>query len=87
MDGARDTVGETDIELGEGVLGVDRGLRKVSDGSSLDHVLHGETLDSLVLGNTSGAVRAPDKLDVTPSLLVSTTTAALERHLDRKSVV
>lgn len=49
VDGARDTVGETDIELGEGVLGVDRGLRKVSDGSSLDHVLHGETLDSLVL--------------------------------------
>lgn len=49
VDGARDTVGKTDVELGEGVLGVHRGLREVSDGSSLDHVLHGESLDSLVL--------------------------------------
>lgn len=49
VDGARDTVGKTDVELREGVLGVDRGLREVSNGGSLNHVLHGESLDSLVL--------------------------------------
>lgn len=49
MDGARNTVGKTDVELREGVLGVNRGLREVSNGGSLNHVLHGESLDSLVL--------------------------------------
>jgi hypothetical protein len=49
VDGARDAVGETDVELGEGVLGVDRGLGQVTDGGGLDHVLDRVALDGLVL--------------------------------------
>lgn len=49
VDGARDAVRKTDVELGEDVLGVDRGVREVTDGSGLNHVLDGVALDGLVL--------------------------------------
>jgi hypothetical protein len=54
VDGARDAVGETDVELGQGVLGVDRGLGQVTDGGGLDHVLDRVALDGLVLGGSAG---------------------------------
>lgn len=50
MDGARDAVGETDVELGKGVLGVNRRLAQVTDGSGLDHVFDSVALDGFVLG-------------------------------------
>lgn len=49
MDSARDTVGDSDVELGQSVLLVDRGVRHVSDGSSLDNVFDRVSLDGLVL--------------------------------------
>ena len=47
MDGARDTVGELDVELGESVLGVDRSVGDVTDGSGLNDVPDGESLDAV----------------------------------------
>jgi hypothetical protein len=46
-----------------------------TDGGRLDHVADGESLDCLVLGCASGAVRATDRVDVTTTLLVATTIA------------
>ena len=43
-----------------------------TDGSGLDHVADGESLDGLVLGNASRAVGAADGLDVAAALLVAT---------------
>lgn len=73
MDGTRDTVGDLDVELGQGVLGVDRSVRDVTDGSGLNDVADSESLDCLVLGHTSGAVRASDESDVASAVLVSST--------------
>lgn len=53
VDGARDTVGETDVELGQGVFLVDGSVRQISDGGGLDHVLNRVSLDGLVLGERS----------------------------------
>ena len=49
VDSARDAVGHSDVELGEGVLGVNGSLGQVTDGSGLDHVLDRVSLDGLVL--------------------------------------
>lgn len=43
-----------------------------TDGSGLDHVADGESLDRLVLGGASRAVGAADGLDVATTLLVTT---------------
>ena len=56
VDGAGHAVGETDVELGKGVLLVDRCLGKVTDSSGLDHVLDRVALDGLVL-DKSAAVK------------------------------
>lgn len=42
-----------------------------TDGSRLDHVADGESLDCLVLGGASRAVAAADGLDVAAALLVT----------------
>ena len=47
------------------------GLRR-TDGGGLNHVADGESLDRLVLGSASRAVRAADGLDVATALLVAT---------------
>lgn len=49
VDSARNAVGDTDVELGEGVFRVDRGVGQITDGSSLNHVLDRVSLDGLVL--------------------------------------
>ena len=43
-----------------------------TDGSGLDHVANGESLDGLVFGAASGAVGATNGLDVPTALLVTT---------------
>lgn len=77
VDGTRDAVVELVVKLWEGVLGVDRGLRDISDGGRLDHVSDGETLDGLVLWHTSRAVGATDRLGVSSTVLVSTVVSSL----------
>lgn len=44
---------------------------KHTDGSRLDHVTDGESLDRLVFGCASRAVGATDRLDVATALLVT----------------
>lgn len=82
MDGTRDTVVSLEVQLGEDVLLVDRGLRDITDGSSLNHVSDSVSLDGLVLGDHSGAVRAADGGDVTSTLLVTSVGSSLLRHFD-----
>lgn len=43
-----------------------------TDGGGLNHVADGESLDRLVLGSASRAVRAADGLDVATARLVAT---------------
>jgi hypothetical protein len=47
------------------------GIRRRTDGSGLDHVADGKSLDRLVLGSASRAVGAADRLDVAATLLVT----------------
>ena len=58
-------------------------MTKRTDGSGLDHVADGETLDCLILGGASRAVAAADGLDVAAALLVAT--AKGERSQQDKS--
>lgn len=81
VDGTRDTVVQLVVQLWQSVLLVDRSLRQVSHGSSLNHVSDGDSLDGLVLWHTSGAVQASHGLDVTSALLVSTVGSSLLWHL------
>lgn len=71
VDGARDTVLQLEVHLGNRVLGEDGGVRDITDGGRLDHVANGESLDCLVLGRASRAVAAADGLDVAAALLVA----------------
>lgn len=59
MDSARDAVGHSDVQLGEGVLGVNGSLGQVTDGGGLDHVLDGVSLDGLVLRVSSYSKSCP----------------------------
>lgn len=52
--------------------GVDASLVDIPNGGTLDHVPHGEALDSLVLANTARAVGAANKFNVAAALLVAT---------------
>jgi hypothetical protein len=52
MNGARDTVVQLDVQLGDGVFFIDGGFLKITDSSSFDHVTDSETLDGLVLSST-----------------------------------
>lgn len=80
MDGAGDTVVDLVVELWEDVLDVDGCIRDISNGSSFNHVSHGESLDGLVLGHASRAVGASHRLRVTSSVLVSAVVSSLESH-------
>ena len=82
VDGARDAVVELGVQLGELVARVDRSLRDVPDGRSLDDVPDDELPDGLVLGAGSGAVGAPDVVDVAAAVLGTTSVASLDGHLE-----
>lgn len=87
MNGTRDTVVQLVVQLWQGVLLVDGGLRQVSHGSSLNHVSDSDSLDGLVLWHTSSAVQTSDWLDVTSALLVSTVGSSLLWHLSVSKIV
>lgn len=72
VDSAGDAVLELQVHLGDGVLGEDGGIGDITDGSGLDHVADGETLDGLVLGGAAGTVGAAHRLDVAAAVLVTT---------------
>lgn len=81
MNSTRDTVVQLVVQLWQSVFLVDRSLRQVSNSSSLNHVSDGDSLDGLVLWNTSGTVQTSDWLDVTSALLVSTVRRSLLWHV------
>ncbi len=58
VDSSLNAVVLLNIELGEGVVLVDRGLLKVTERGSVDDVSDGESLDGLVLGDGLGGRRA-----------------------------
>ena len=65
--------------LGGGEEG-ESGKRR-TDGSGLNHVADGESLDRLVLRSASRAVAATDGLDVAAALLVAAVVLSLLDHL------
>ena len=50
---------------------------KITDGSSLYHVTDGETLDSLILGDTTVTVDTTNNLVVTTTVLVTSVISSL----------
>jgi len=72
VNGARDTVLQLEVHLGNCVFWEYRGIRDITNGGGFNHVADGESLDCLVLRSTSRAVAAADGLDVATSLLVTT---------------
>jgi len=71
VDSAAHTVLELEVHLWDGIFREDGSIRNITDGSRLDHVADGESLDCLVLWCASRAVGAADGLDVTAALLVA----------------
>lgn len=80
VNGTRDTVVQLVVQLWHSVFRVDGSLRQISNSGSLNHVSDGDSLDSLVLRNTSSTVQTSDGLDVTSSLFVSTVRSSLFWH-------
>ncbi len=52
-------------------------LAQITNRRRLDHVTDGETLDGLVFGDASRAVRAADKVDVAAAVLVASVVSSL----------
>ena len=84
VDSTGDTVVQLVVQLWQSVFLVDRSFRQVSYGSGFNHVSDGDSLDGLVLWNTSGTVQTSDWLDVTSTLLVSTVGSSLFWHVELK---
>lgn len=77
---------DLDVQLGQHVLLVHGSVRNVTDGSRLDHVSDGESLNGLVLGDHAGTVGASHRLDVSSALLVASVRGSLLRHVVLKFV-
>lgn len=77
MDGARNTVRDLDVHLGESVGLIDRSFSQITDGSRFNHITDNETADSLVLGDTASAVQTAIGLNVATSLLSTTMISSL----------
>jgi len=72
VNSASNAVLHLDVELGEGVHLVGRGLLDVTHGAVVNDVLHGEAHDSLVLGGLASAAIASD-LDANAATVVAVT--------------
>lgn len=77
VDGARHTVLSLDVQLGDSVLGVNRGLGQVTHSRSFDHVADNEALDGLVLGDAASAVQAANRVDVATAVLGASSVSSL----------
>ena len=80
VDTARDTVDLLNEELWKSVLVICRGLADISLRRSIDNVSDSETLDSLVLSDTTTAVSTANGLDMTATVLGSSVISALNGH-------
>lgn len=82
MDSAGDAVLQLQVHLGDGIVGENGGVRDITDGSGLNHVADGESLDRLVLRSATSAVGAAHGLDVAAAVLVATVVRPLLDHFD-----
>jgi len=80
VDGARHAVGKLEVELGDGVLLVDRRLLHVSLRGLLNHVADLEPLDGLVLWYGAETVGARNSLHVASPVSVLAAVASLLGH-------
>jgi len=80
VDTARDAVDLLNEELWKSVLVIGRGFTDVSLRRSINNVSDGETLDSLILGDTATAVATAYGLDMTATVLGSSVISALNGH-------
>ena len=71
VDSARDTVVELDVQLGDSVFLIDGSFLKITDSSSFYHVTDSETLDGLILGDTTVTVDTTNNLVVATTVLVT----------------
>lgn len=85
VDGTRHTVLGLDVQLGNSVLGVHRGLGQVTDSRSFDHVADNVALDGLVLGDAASTVQAANRVDVATAVLGASSVSSLG-GLNRKIV-
>ena len=81
VDSGLDAVEHLDVELGEGVVLVGGSLADVTEGGGIDNVTDDEPLDGLVLGDGLSGGNAPDTLDVSPSLLVTSVSPSFDSHI------
>jgi len=80
VDSTSDAVLRLDIQLGDEVIIIHGGLLDISLGGCVHHVLHHESLDSLVLGTGTGTVVAADVRDTTSVLAVLAAITSLLGH-------
>jgi hypothetical protein len=59
---------------------INRCIAKITSGGSINKVSHQESLDGLILGDTTTTVIASDGDGVTTSLLVTSIVTSLESH-------
>jgi hypothetical protein len=71
VDSARNTVVKLDVQLRDSILLIDRSFLKITDSSSFYHVTDSETLDGLILGNTTVTVNTTNNLVVATTVLVT----------------
>lgn len=81
VDSTGDTVVQLVVQLWQSVLLIHRGLGQVPDGCGLHNVSDGDSLNGLVLRNTSSTVQTSDWLDVASALVVSTVGSSLLWHI------
>ena len=82
MDGSLDAVEHLDVKLGESIVLVGGSLADVTEGGGIDNVADDKPLDGLVLRDGLSGGNAPDTLDVSPSLLVTSVSPSFDSHFE-----
>ena len=81
VDSTGDAVLHLNVELRKGVVGNDRSFLDISLGGTIDKISDVESLDGLILTNTTVAVGATDSLDMATAFLGTTSVSSLKTHL------
>merc|ERR1719190_18940 len=80
MDGRRDAVVLLQVQLGDGVVLIDRGLGEITHRGRVDHVADHVLLDGFVLGDAGGRVLATDEANVSAAFFVASIISSLLGH-------
>lgn len=82
VDGTRDTVMDLHVEFRKNVFRVNGGVTQITNGSGLNHVADGKSLDGLVLWYATGTVRTPYRFDMPAARFIASTVSSFFRHLE-----